>query len=344
MMWYVKGSGPCPRGKNCAPERLAALRYPCMATRRRIAPILALALGLLIARPAWAASPTETVQAFFGIANTILQATDPARGPDEPRQAIRSLVDQVFDYEAAAELALGPVWKSRTPDEQTEFVGLFADALERNFVAMAGPKVSVAGGLQVEYLAESLVGDTATVSTTILTRSRSDLPMHYSMLRRQGRWVVRDVVVGGVSLIEIYQAQYTQFLGASSYAALIQKMRGNTPELPGPAGNRVAAAPPAPTPPRPAKPPAGVSASAATHYWVQVGAFKSVEAAARLAEELRGLGMPASNSSLTSVPGQQAGALARVRVGPFATRAAAQWKLRELAARGYAPFISKGQE
>lgn len=135
----------------------------------------------------------------------------------------------MFDYEVAAELALGPVWKSRTPEEQAEFVGLFADALGRDFVAMAGSKMGVAGGLRVEYLAESLVGDAATVSTTMVTRSRTDLPMDYSMLRRHGRWVVRDVVVGGVSRLEIYQAEYTQFLGASSYAALIQKMRGDTP-------------------------------------------------------------------------------------------------------------------
>jgi ABC-type transporter MlaC component len=312
-----------------------------MAPRRLVVPILALALGLLIARPARAASPTETVQAVFAIANTILQAADPARGPDERRQAIRRLADQVFDYEEAAALALGPAWKSRTPEEQAEFVTLFADSLERDLVAMTGSKVSVAGGLRVEYLAESVVGDTATVSTTILTRSRTGLPMDYSMLRRHGRWVVRDVVVDGVGLIASYQAKFAQVLGASSFGALIHTMRGDAAGPPRAARGLVAVAPPAPIPPRSARPPARVSPRATTHYWVQVGAFKSVEAAARVAEELRGLGMPASNGPLTSVPGQQAGPLTRVRVGPFATRAAAQSKLRELVARGYVPFIAK---
>ena len=339
----VTGSGPSPREKNARRERRAALPYPYMTTRRLVASVLPLALGLLIAPPAWAASPTETVQAVFGIANTILQAADPARSPDEPRQAIRTLVEKVFDYEEAAALALGPAWKARTPNERAEFVGLFADILERNFVLMAGAKVSVAGGLQVDYLAESVVGDAATVSTTILTRNGTELPVDYSMLRRQGRWVVCDVIIQGVGLVSIYQSQFAQFLNPSSYPALIQRMRASAPE-PRPAGSLIASASTAPAPPRAVKPPARVSTPATAHYWVQVGAFKSVEAAARVAEELRRLGIPASNSQLTSVPGHQAGQLARVRVGPFPTRAAAQSKLDELVARGYAPFISRDRD
>jgi cell division septation protein DedD len=44
------------------------------------------------------------------------------------------------------------------------------------------------------------------------------------------------------------------------------------------------------------------------------------------------------------VPGHPAGALARVRVGPFATQSDAQSKLRELIARGYAPFIAEARD
>ena len=313
-----------------------------MATRRLIGPILVLALGLLVARPARAATPTETVQAVFGLANTVPQAADPARGPDEFRRAMRSLADLVVDYEEAAQLALGPAWTSRTPDERAEFLGPLADVLERYFVLMAGAKVSVDGGLQVGYLGESVAGDAATVSTTIGTRSGGDLPIDYSMLKRQGRWVVRDAVIGSVSLIGIYQAQYLQLLGASSYAALIQKMRDDAPPRPQPAQSLPPSASPPPAPPRPATPSAG--APDTTGYWLQVGAFKNVDAAARVAAELRRLGLPASHGPLTSVPGHQGGAVTRVRVGPFATLGDAQAKLRELVARGYAPFISRGRD
>ena len=90
--------------------------------------------------------------------------------------------------------------------------------------------------------------------------------------------------------------------------------------------------------------PRGTSRAAATHYWIQVGAFKTVGAAVQLAERLRRQGMAASNDPLTSAPGHPAGALARVRVGPFATHSDALSKLRELTARGYAPFIAEARD
>ena len=339
-----------------------------MSNRRPILLSLALALGLLMTAPAWAASPTETLQTFFGSANAILQPVDPARGLDEPRQRIRGLVDQVFDYQEAAELVLGPVWQSRTPAQQAEFVRLFAEFLERGFVAMIGSKASVASGVRVQYLGESVDGQSATVATTLLTRSGSDLPVEYSMLRWDGRWMVRDVVIEGVSLIANYRAQFTRVLRTSSYSALIAKMRGEAAEPSQPERSIVAAvetapAAPAPTatatappavqpatvartpPPVPtpvaAQPPVRASLVAATYYWVQLGAFKTADAAVRMAGQLRRAGITASNSPLMSLPGQTAAALARVRVGPFASRADAQSTLHELVARGYTPFIAE---
>jgi phospholipid transport system substrate-binding protein len=328
-----------------------------------------MALALCVASPAWAASPTQTLQAFFASANSILKTADPAQGLDEPRQAIRRLVDQVFDYQEAAELVLGPVWQTRTPVQQGEFVRLFADFLERGFVAMIGSKASVASGVSVQYVSESVDGPSATVSTTLLTRNGSDLPVDYSMLQWDGRWMVRDVVIEGVSLIANYRAQFTRVIRTSSYAALISRMRGDetqperalvvTAELIPVAPATRAAAPivAAPAPP-PVEPPVIVSAPppvsapvatsppvlervvAVTSYWVQVGAFKTVDAAARVAEQLRRAGITAFNSPLTPLPGPSGTALARVRVGPFASRADALSKLHELVGRGYTPFIA----
>jgi cell division septation protein DedD len=88
----------------------------------------------------------------------------------------------------------------------------------------------------------------------------------------------------------------------------------------------------------------GASRVATSHYWIQVGAFRTVGAAVQLAERLRRQGMSASNDPPMSAPGHPAGALSRVRVGPFATPSDAQSKLRELTARGYTPFIAQARD
>ncbi len=323
---------------------------------------MALGLALAVAQPAWAATPTATLRAFFQRANAVLRSADPERGPDEPRRAIRALVNEAFDFREAAALALGPVFGSRTPDEQEEFVRLFADLLERGYVATLGSKVSAAGGVTVDYQSESIEGESAIVSTTLLTRSGGALPVEYRMIRRGAGWAVRDVVVDGVSLAANYRAQFNRVLRDSSYADLIARMREDSPAAP--AGAPVAlreevrltahpAAPPdrAPAPQTVAKPATGETTAALSKgpvpgatYWVQVGAFKTAAAAIRAVERLRPQAVTIASSALSNAAGQPTGALARVLVGPFSNRAEAAAKLGELLSRGYEVFIAETRD
>jgi phospholipid transport system substrate-binding protein len=99
---------------------------------------------------------------------------------------------------------------------------------------------------------------------------------------------------------------------------------------------------PASVPARGAAPAPAVnrSSSLATAYWVQVAAFKNLEAALRLAAALQEEGAVALDRwAVMMEPGGEA--WARVRVGPFADRTAAAASARDLAARGYKPFIAE---
>jgi phospholipid transport system substrate-binding protein len=196
---------------------------------------LLVGLSLSVAEPARAMSPTETLEAFFARTNTVLQSVDSAQAIETPRRAVRDLVNEVFDFRAAAAVALGPVWPSRVPEEQDAFTRLFAVLLERGFVAVIGSKASVAGGVRIQYLGESIDGESASVATTLLTRSGQEIPVDYWMVRRGDRWKVRDVVVDGVSLVMNYRAQFSRVLATYPYAGLIAKMQAETPSEPPPA-------------------------------------------------------------------------------------------------------------
>src|SRR5436309_1863372 len=82
------------------------------------------------------------------------------------------------------------------------------------------------------------------------------------------------------------------------------------------------------------KPPAPEPTAA---YWLQVGAFKNRDVAGGLAARLRARSLPVSVDSVTAPAGTP---ITRVRVGPFADRAEAAAKLRELATSGYRPFLA----
>jgi phospholipid transport system substrate-binding protein len=197
-----------------------------MSRRSPLYLAIPMGLSLLLPGEAWAVSPSALLGSFFERANAIIRSADPRQGLDEPRRAIRQLVTEVFDFRDAAALALGPVWRSRTPREQEEFIRLFADLVERGYIAAFSSKASLAGGVRVQYFDESVAGESATVPTRIRTRSGEELPVDYRLVRRDDRWAVRDVVVDGVSLVANYRAQFTRILATSSFPDLLARMRG----------------------------------------------------------------------------------------------------------------------
>jgi cell division septation protein DedD len=66
------------------------------------------------------------------------------------------------------------------------------------------------------------------------------------MHHRQGRWLVHDVLLDGVSLVENYRAQFQKVMQRSSYAELVTEMRARTADLGRPVPPVAVAAAPAP--------------------------------------------------------------------------------------------------
>ena len=184
--------------------------------------MLTLSLG---ATRAWAAAPTDAMRDFFGAVN--VELTDP-RTEDQPLERLRAIrrhVDYIFDFREAAMLALGREWTARTHVEQNEFVALFADLLERSFVWRLAGKASVDGGVKVQYVGETVAGDTAVVEADVAARDGNDLKLEFRMVRRADRWVMRDVVMYGVSTMENYHAQFQRVVRDSSWRDLMSQMR-----------------------------------------------------------------------------------------------------------------------
>jgi phospholipid transport system substrate-binding protein len=229
--------------------------------RARRCGVLALVAGLVLAviQPAGAASPTDVLESFFEGANAILKTVDPFGDLDVPRQAVRSLVNDVFDFRAASAQALGPAWLSRTPAEQDEFVELFAVFLERGFIGMIGSKASVSDGVKIQFVDESIGEDWAGVATSLLSRSGQELPVDYWFVRSGDRWKIQDVVIDGVSLISNYRSQFTRILGAYPYSEILARLKGTQPEATAAIAESVAPLEPplrqAPPPRVPAAPP-----------------------------------------------------------------------------------------
>ncbi|HEX2440112.1 MAG TPA: ABC transporter substrate-binding protein [Methylomirabilota bacterium] len=221
--------------------------HPLRLARRCLVVTLVLGLGL-IATVVRAGEPTDTMRDFFGAVNLVLADPRTEDQPLEKLRAIRKHVDDVFDFREAAMLALGREWSAHPRVEQNEFVALFADLLERSFVWRVAGKASLGGGVKVQYLGETVAGDAASVDTTIASRDGGDLKLEYRMVRRAERWVVRDVIMDGVSTMENYHAQFQRVVRDASWPDLMAQLRAKV------AASSVQVAGAAPAPPEPAMP------------------------------------------------------------------------------------------
>jgi len=205
-----------------------------MTTRALTAPLAALALTLALVSGADAGAPADRLREFFASVNAAL--VDPATDerPLERLEAVRRLVRDLIDYRSAAGRALGGEWRRRTPSEQEEFAALFADFVENAYVTGVASRARLDGGATVTIVDETVDSGSALVRTLVPARSGPDLSLDYRMVWRRDRWMVADVVVDGVSIVDNYRAQMRRIVDRSSYGDLVAEMRARLGRPPAP--------------------------------------------------------------------------------------------------------------
>lgn len=160
----------------------------------------------------------EAVDAVLAVVNdTALQA--PGR-EETRREAVLRVIEPRFDFPEMARLALGRYWRARTAAERQQFVALFSRLLERAYVG----RILAYSGESVQYLGQTLSDGRATVRTRIVTLRDTDVPVDYRLLRQGDRWLVYDVRIEGVSLVENYREQFNELMARSSFGDLLKKI------------------------------------------------------------------------------------------------------------------------
>jgi phospholipid transport system substrate-binding protein len=184
-----------------------------------------LALTLAMGAPAEGGTPTDALRDVFTGVNKVLM--EPTRGDQVAKRvlSVRALLHPILDFRSAATRALGDEWSTLTETEQNEFIDLFADLIERSCVAQVASVAVRSGGLRVDYLDEGIDGNVAMVWTAIERGGGGEVLFDYAMVRHEERWLVRDVVVEGVSLVSNLRSQFQRILRDSSYPGLVIRMK-----------------------------------------------------------------------------------------------------------------------
>lgn len=167
--------------------------------------------------------PTDQVRGTVDQVLAVLQ--DPSLKPDnsqkERRDRLRQVIFARFDFAEMAQRSLGPEWRRRSPAEQQEFVNLFTDLLQENYIGT----IESYNGDKVIYNRELQDQTNAEVQTTLTTRSEAAYSINYR-LRLVGKdWKVYDVVIENISLVNNYRSQFSRVISKSSYEELVRTMK-----------------------------------------------------------------------------------------------------------------------
>jgi phospholipid transport system substrate-binding protein len=167
--------------------------------------------------------PTEQVRGTVDQVLTILQ--DPSLKPDskqkERREQLRRVIFARFDFAEMARRSLGGEWRRRTAAEQQEFVNVFTDLLQDNYIGT----IESYNGDKVAYNRELKDQDNAEVQTTLTTKGDAAYSINYRLRLVDKDWKVYDVVIENISVVNNYRSQFNRVISKSSDQDLVRAMK-----------------------------------------------------------------------------------------------------------------------
>jgi phospholipid transport system substrate-binding protein len=185
--------------------------------------ILAFVTCLVFPLAASAGAPLETVSGNVDRVLDILR--DPSLKPESAKKVkkhkIRAIADTMFDFTELSRRTLAVNWSKFTPEQQKEFSSLFKDLLADTYA----DKIMAYTDERIVFTKEvPLTERTVEVQSTVIKQTQ-EIPIYYRVINENGSWLVYDVVIEGVSLVNNYRSQFRDILSNKPPTYLLETLR-----------------------------------------------------------------------------------------------------------------------
>lgn len=149
------------------------------------------------------------------------------RNPAALRSFISSEFSQMFDKDYAARQVLGRHARGATDAD----VANFADALTNNLMQRYGSSLLAFNTRltpRVKSQSDLPRGLGVKVSSELVRSGGEPIPIDYLMRQSGGSWKVFDVIVEGVSFVQVFRAQFDAELQNKTIAQVAQELRNGS--------------------------------------------------------------------------------------------------------------------
>jgi len=190
---------------------------------------LIFSICLFFDAPSWSSTPGQQLRRSVDevmklISTSALQ--DPSR-KWERQNRIFKVVENTFDFTEMARRALGNYYEQIDEQERAEFDLAFSILVENTYVKY----IERYRGQKIEIVGEKPVGDRYYRIATEVSAGRRFVAINYYLHEVQGQWLVYDVNVDGVSLVNRYRDRFRQAIRTKKFEGLMSMLHEQLKKL-----------------------------------------------------------------------------------------------------------------
>lgn len=183
-----------------------------------------IAFMLFLQQPSMALQEDEInlfMQTNIDQATTILR--DDKIKKNQKAEKIFAIFDPIFDYTLMARLAIGsPEWTKLTQKQQGDFSKIFEQKLKVAYME----KLDLYTDEKIVIKSSDKIKDSRIHLTTHLIKNKEVYEVIYKFYKdKHNVWMIYDVDILGVSIIQTYRTQFADILAKESFDKLLEKLK-----------------------------------------------------------------------------------------------------------------------
>ncbi len=168
--------------------------------------------------PALADTPTSYVK---GILDEVMRIQNDPSQEHTRKESIRLIIQKNFDFDQMSRDSLGQTYNRLSASQRQEFHRIFSALFQDSYTRLV---LNFLKRETVNYGKEQSDGNRARLDTTLI-RKNETIPVEYLMHKEGSGWILYDVIVDGVSILDNYKRQFARVISTKSYDYLMDKMR-----------------------------------------------------------------------------------------------------------------------
>ena len=132
------------------------------------------------------------------------------------------IIDEVFDYDTMAKISLGKKWSSLSSSEKSQFAKAFERKIKHSYL----DKLRLYNNQTVKIKKlQKVKSNRITLETQVIGIDDTYKVIYLFYKKKQNnQWYIYDVELVGVSIIQTYRKQFSEFLKTKSVHQLIKSL------------------------------------------------------------------------------------------------------------------------